>query len=129
MAGSLTLAELSDVTGVPARTIRFYIARGILPAPAKAGRGASYTPEHVERIEHIRRLQAEGRTLSEIGALQDAPAGLPEPSAWWQHAICEDVSVLVKGDVSPWRMRHIRAAIREFAARVRSSDEKEIQER
>ena len=30
---SLTLVELAEVSGVPARTIRFYIAKGLLPPP------------------------------------------------------------------------------------------------
>ena len=31
--GSFTLVELAEVSGVPARTIRFYIAKGLLPPP------------------------------------------------------------------------------------------------
>jgi len=31
------LVELSEVSGVPARTIRFYIARGLLPPPLVGG--------------------------------------------------------------------------------------------
>ena len=35
--GSFTLVELSEVPGVPARTIRFYIAKGLLPPPLVGG--------------------------------------------------------------------------------------------
>ncbi len=66
MSNSQTLAELSEESGVPARTIRFYIARGLLDGPVKAGRGAVYTAEHRARLETIKKLQAEGRMLAEI---------------------------------------------------------------
>jgi len=38
--GSFTLVELAEVSGVSARTIRYYIARGFLP-PLVGGRPAS----------------------------------------------------------------------------------------
>jgi len=31
--GSFTLVELAEVSGVPARTIRYYIAKALLPLP------------------------------------------------------------------------------------------------
>ena len=65
----LTLAELAEAAGVPARTIRFYIARGLVDGPVKAGRGAAYTAEHLARLERVKSLQAEGRMLSEIGRI------------------------------------------------------------
>lgn len=110
----MTLAELSDESGVPARTIRFYIARGLLDGPVKAGRGAEYTAAHLARLEKIKGLQLEGRMLSEIvhvlSAGESRETASP-PSAWWQHVIHDDVMVWVRGDVSPWRMKQIRAAI------------------
>ena len=66
MRKSKTLAELSEESGIPARTIRFYIARGLLDGPVKAGRGAVYTAGHLARLEKIKALQAEGRMLAEI---------------------------------------------------------------
>ena len=123
MGGDLTLADLAEATGIPARTIRFYIARGILDGPGKAGRGASYTSEHVARLEAIKQLQAQGRTLSDIAAaLHGGGDGtaVGEPAAWWQHVISDDVTVMVKAGVSPWRNRQIRGAIEEFARRVRA---------
>jgi DNA-binding transcriptional MerR regulator len=120
-----TLAELSQESGIPARTIRFYIARGLLDGPVKAGRGAIYTEEHLARLEKIKRLQAEGRMLSEIAhGLNGAPpleTAVPAAS-WWQHVIQDDVIVWVRGDVSPWRMKQIRAAINDLASRLREPE-------
>ena len=121
-----TLAELSEASGIPARTIRFYISRGLLDGPVKAGRGAVYTEEHLARLEQIKKLQGEGRMLSEIGDLLSArPAGPPlaPPTAWWQHAIADDVVVMVRAGASPWRMKQIRAALEKLAAAVQPNEE------
>jgi DNA-binding transcriptional MerR regulator len=122
MGPGKTLAELSEESGIPARTIRFYIARGLLDGPVKAGRGAVYTDEHLARLDKIKQLQSQGRMLAEIA--QDltggrrAPAALP-PSPWWQHVIEDDVHVWVRGDVSPWRMKQIRTAVEQMSSRLR----------
>ena len=119
----MTLAELAEASGVPARTIRFYISRGLLDGPVKAGRGAPYTGGHLERLERIKNLQNAGRTLSEIipilGGVDAAPAGTPV--AWWHHAIGNDVMVQVRADMSPWRTRQVRAAIEQFARSIQIS--------
>lgn len=118
MSGQMTLAELADASGLPARTIRFYIARGLMDGPVKAGRGAVYTPDHLERLERIKSLQAEGRMLSEIGralgGVEPERDGAP-PTAWWQHAIAEDVVVWMRADMSPWRIKQVRSAVDELA--------------
>jgi DNA-binding transcriptional MerR regulator len=128
MNGYLTLAELAESSGLPARTIRFYIARGLLDGPVKAGRGAAYTSEHLDRLERIKALQAEGRMLADIGrtlgTANPEKSTVPEPTAWWQHAIAEDVVVWVRADMSPWRTRQVRVAIGELAARLQISDDK-----
>ena len=90
MSNEKTLAELSKESGVPARTIRFYIARGLLEGPVKVGRGAAYTGEHLAQLEKIRQLQAEGHMLAEIAhELKNvAPSqAAGAPSQWWQYAI------------------------------------------
>ena len=125
MSKSKTLAELSEESGVPARTIRFYIARGLLDGPVKAGRGAVYTAEHLVRLEKIKELQAAGRMLAEIA--HDLNGGPPvetavQPSPWWQYTIQDDVIVWVRGDVSPWRMKQIRAAVDDIASRLQEPE-------
>jgi DNA-binding transcriptional MerR regulator len=129
MADEMTLAELAEASGLAARTIRFYIARGLLDGPVKAGRGAAYTEEHLARLEKIKKLQAQGRMLSEIGRSL-AGGTTPEryaaaPTAWWRHAIADDVVVLTRSDASPWRTRQIREAIDELARSLQpAGDEK-----
>ena len=67
MANKWTLRELAADTGVPERTIRFYISRELLDPPLKGGRSAAYGPKHKARLEEIRKLQAKGMMLVEIG--------------------------------------------------------------
>jgi DNA-binding transcriptional MerR regulator len=132
MSESMTLAELADASGLPARTIRFYIARRVLNGPVKAGRGAAYGPEHLTRLEQIQRLQSEGRTIAEIG--RNLGGQLPEshahasPNPWWQYPVADGVMVWVRDGLSPWRTRQVRAAIGELAGRLRAADEEERKE-
>jgi DNA-binding transcriptional MerR regulator len=60
------LPELSRVAGVTPRTIRYYVAQGLLPAPASRGPGARYERGHLDRLQLIKRLQNEHLPLSEI---------------------------------------------------------------
>ena len=65
---AFTLTELEERTGFPARTIRFYTGRGMLPPPAKQGRTAMYGLGHLARLELIRELQEHGFTLAAISS-------------------------------------------------------------
>jgi len=65
---SLTLTELATVAGVTPRTVRYYIAQGLLPGPGEVGRGAHYGEAHFDRLALIRRLQREHQPLAEIRA-------------------------------------------------------------
>ena len=117
----MTLGEIAEASRLPARTIRFYIARGLLNGPVKGGRGAAYTTEHLARLDRIKSLQAEGHTLSEIarrlsGRWQDS--AVSPPTAWWQHAIADDIIVWVRAGTAPWRMKQVRKAVDEFARQV-----------
>ncbi len=126
MTGDLTLAELARLSGVAARTIRFYIARGLLDGPIKAGRAAAYTTDHLERLNHIQSLQAKGRTLSDIRAElgNDSPAteAVP-PSPWLQFVVAEDVVVWARADAAPWRIKQLRSAISQLARSIKTSSD------
>jgi len=112
----LTLQALAAKTGAPPRTIRFYIARGLLAGPDKAGRGAAYSDAHLERIRLIRHLQQAGHTLAVIAQRLARPAGQPAPAsvAWRHFNIAPDVVVTVREDAAPWRVRQIHEALREL---------------
>ena len=121
-----TLAELAAESGVPPRTIRYYIARGLLDAPLKAGRNSAYSEEHLQRLDEIQRLQRDGRALAEIAHLLAIPGrknDLPEPVIWQSFAVADDVTVNVRSGGSPWRAKVIRAALSDLAARLNQQEE------
>ena len=54
----LKMQELSQATGVPGGTIRYYVQKGILPKPLKTHRNMAYYDEsYIERIRAIKELQ------------------------------------------------------------------------
>ncbi len=67
------IQDLVQVSGIPRRTIRYYVQRGLLPAPLGSGRGHYYTQDHLQRLQRIREMQRAGRSLDEIGVLLDEP--------------------------------------------------------
>jgi MerR family transcriptional regulator, copper efflux regulator len=67
---NLTVGKLAQAAGVGVETIRFYERRGLLAQPAKKTSGyRQYAPADVGRIQFIKRAQAIGFTLKEIGEL------------------------------------------------------------
>jgi len=61
-----TIGELEELTGVPRRTIYFYVQQGILPPPSGAGLAARYQTAHLLRIRAIPRLRSDGWRLDRI---------------------------------------------------------------
>ena len=56
--GMLKMSELAERSGVSAATIKHYLREGLLPEPVRTSRNmAYYSPEFVERIRLIKRLQ------------------------------------------------------------------------
>ena len=66
---SLTIDQLAQRTGVTVRNIRAHQSRGLLDPPEVRGRTGYYGRAHVERLELIRRLQADGYSLDLIGRM------------------------------------------------------------
>jgi len=66
---SLTIDQLARRTGMTVRNIRAHQSRGLLDSPEVRGRTGYYGRAHVERIDLIRRLQADGYSLDLIGRM------------------------------------------------------------
>ena len=62
----LSLGELTRSAGVSVRTVRYYIAEGLLPPPVGAGPQSAYTAGHLDRLRLIARLKAAYLPLKEI---------------------------------------------------------------
>jgi len=114
------LAELAAATGVSARTIRYYIAEGLLPPPEGVGPAAVYTAAQRDRLALIAILKGRYLPLREIaGRLRElddagvraalrgerAPEGaLASPAAtgggerWERITLAEGVELHVRAD-------------------------------
>jgi DNA-binding transcriptional MerR regulator len=88
----MKLDELAERAGVSPRTVRYYIQRGVLPAPDFQGPHTTYDERHLFALRAIKRLQEAywpldaiasalaGKSEGELRALSHGP--LPElPSA------------------------------------------------
>ena len=62
----LTLAELTRAAGVSVRTVRYYIAEGLLPPPVRAGPRSAYTRGHLDRLQLIAHMKSIYLPLKEI---------------------------------------------------------------
>ena len=87
----LDLDELGKRSGLPPRTIRYYISQGLVPAPVKRGPASYYREDHLNRLLLIRKYQAEGLPLDLIrrrlarlgvrGAQEEAGSATPAGSS------------------------------------------------
>jgi DNA-binding transcriptional MerR regulator len=70
MTDRLTIGEASRRSGVPAKTIRFYEAEGVVPSPVRTTAGYRvYSPNDVRRLQLARRARLLGMALPEVKAL------------------------------------------------------------
>lgn len=86
---ALKIDELAGAAGISVRAVRYYLQRGLLPPPEFRGPHTVYGPQHLRRLQAIRRLQEAywpldaiagalaGRGEAEIEALSKAPAPPP----------------------------------------------------
>jgi DNA-binding transcriptional MerR regulator len=131
-----SLEELSGLTGLPARTIRFYIQEGVVDRPEGIRRGAWYHEGHLEQLLAIRRWQAAGLSLDRIRELVGGTRDHSEiPAPPRRAGTIEVLSHLVLGEgidlvIDPARAGLAPAQLRELAHecallvdRVRSSKE------
>ena len=116
-----TLAELSEETGLPARTIRYYISRGLIEGPEVAGRSAVYDCQHRDRLLEIRKLQSEGRMLAEIAPRVES-IDFATPQVWQHYSFTDGVVMQVRSDIPPWRLKLIQRLIAEMATVLQQED-------
>lgn len=66
------IEELAEAAELPVRTVRYYLQRGLLPAPEFRGPQTAYSRLHRLRLDAIRVLQERGLGLDAIARLLDA---------------------------------------------------------
>ena len=69
---AMRISDLARSGGVGIETVRFYQRKGLLAAPGRGATGGRhYGPEDARRLRFVRRAQAAGFTLAQIGELID----------------------------------------------------------
>lgn len=98
-----TIGELADLSGVTPRTIRYYVAQGLLPAGVRSGHQRLYSDEHADRIREIKRLQGQYLPLKVIRRmLAEEEEETLEVRA---EMVCEDADIRYMASAEPPAMR------------------------
>ena len=92
----LSIGELAREAGVSVRTIRYYVAEGLLPPTAESGPRAAYGQAHLDRLRAIGELKNAFLPLKEI---RRQLAGMDEAEI---HRLAERAAVTTRdADVMP----------------------------
>jgi DNA-binding transcriptional MerR regulator len=124
---TFNLDELSGLTNLPRRTIRYYIQTGLLAKPTGVGRGAHYTTHHLDQLLEIRKWQQAGLSLERIQELlqaRDNPSLLPPPlprkagtvEVWSHLVLGEGIELMIEPNRAHLSPEQLRELAREVTA-------------
>lgn len=66
-----SLQDVSTLTGLPVRTIRYYIQKDLVDKPEGARKTASYSQLHLEQLMTVKRLSESGLSLAAIAKVMN----------------------------------------------------------
>lgn len=119
----MKIGEFAAETGVPAKTIRFWEAEGLVPEPARTPSGyRDYDPVAADRLRFIRQSQTAGLTLGQIRQILDISDEGTPPCAHVAAAVDErlaDVETRIA------ELEAIRTHLRRLAERAKVQDPKD----
>lgn len=69
MSNGYSMQQLTEISELPKRTIRYYIQKGLVNRPNGAKKSASYTSLHLEQLLKIKMWKAAGINLERIAHL------------------------------------------------------------
>ena len=127
MEATYKLEDLAKLAGVSPRTVRYYVQRGLLPAPTFRGKDTAYGDDHLARLQAIRKLQErylpldaiqaelERRSADEIlraDTVESVPIPIPRPPpilppsplpsrSWRRYQLRDGVEIHLREDVAP----------------------------
>jgi DNA-binding transcriptional MerR regulator len=116
----LTLSELTAAADVSVRTVRYYIAEGLLPPPEGSGPGSAYTQGHLDRLRLIQRLKEAYLPLKEI---RRRLSGLNDEEVRSLLAIDENRTALVASPPSGTPYDESLAGARDYLALLESREQ------
>jgi len=124
MEATYKLEDLAKLAGVSPRTVRYYVQRGLLPAPTFRGKDTAYGDDHLARLQAIRKLQEQYLPLDAIQAELERrgaeeilrsphPHPIPQPiprphpppvtsaQSWRRYELRDGVEIHLREDVAP----------------------------
>lgn len=128
-----SIDELSSLTGVTPRTVRYYIAQGLLTRPEGEKRGAYYQRRHLEQLLLVRRWTDAGLSLDRVreliaGAPEDPPLRPASPGSvqvWSRVTVVDGLEVHVepgRAGLSPEQLRALVRGITALYRKVRAHE-------
>jgi DNA-binding transcriptional MerR regulator len=116
------------LAGVTPRTVRYYIAEGLVDRPVGEKRGAHYVRRHLEQLLLIRRWTDAGLSLERVRELLSGAPEDPAPrraapgsiEVWSRVTVADGLEIHVepgRADLTPDQMRSSYAASRRSTAR------------
>ncbi len=126
-----SIGGLSMLTGVTPRTVRYYIAEGLVDRPVGEKRGAHYVRRHVEQLLLIRRWIDAGLSLERVRELLSGAPEDPAPrravpgsiEVWSRVTIADGLEVHLepgRADLTPDQMRGLVRGISALYRQVRT---------
>ena len=117
-----TIDQLSEKTGFPIRTIRYYIQEGLIDPPAGRGRGGFYFDSQLNQLKQIKSLQEKGMKLSSIvqylkgGEIQETNFSR---DVWVKYEIAPGLEINVRRDVEEREGKKVLEIIKTVKSIVR----------
>lgn len=111
-----SLTDLSEITTLSPRTIRFYMSKDLVDKPLGARKTACYTDQHLQQLLTVINWQKEGLSLDQIRHKQLQPQDQPpkvqpgDVQIFHRIHICEGVELnvdLLKTKLSQTQVRHL----------------------
>ncbi len=123
-----SLDELASLAGVTARTVRYYIAQGLLERPVGEKRGAHYLRSHLERLLQVRRWSDAGLSLERIrelvaGASEDPPPRPARPGTvevWSRVLLADGLELHLEPSRAGLDPKQLRELVREVTRAYRA---------
>jgi DNA-binding transcriptional MerR regulator len=128
------MAELSEHSGVPVATLKYYLREGLLPAgQAQSATRSDYSEDHLARVRLIRAM-VEGAGMSiaavrrVVAALDDPPSSRHEllgvaqhalPAPFADHEVSKEVLDLL--DELGWRVSPGAPALRSLSGAIQTA--------
>lgn len=127
-----SIDELSTLAGVTARTVRYYIAEGLLERPIGETRAAYYLQRHLEQLLVIRRWTDAGLSLERIRELLAGAPEDPPPRAvrhgtvevWSRVTLADGLELQIEPGRAGLAPEQVRELVRQVTAAYRHARSK-----